>query len=75
MAPRARPAPLGAGNFAGSFPAALNDWRNGARRFHFGTGLQDPTHTMPDIRLQALSLQVITLDSLSPLREESIYES
>jgi hypothetical protein len=74
MAQRARPTPLEADNTAGSLPAALNDWPNGVADSMSARDSKDPTHTMPDIRLQALSLQVITLDCLSLLREESIYD-
>jgi hypothetical protein len=74
MALRVRPTPLGVGNTDGSLPAVLNDWRNGVADSISARDSKDPTHTMPDIRLQAPSPQVITLDSLSPLREESIYD-
>jgi hypothetical protein len=74
MAQRARPTPLEADNTAGSLPAALNDWPNGVADSMSARDSKIPPITMPDIRLQALSLQVITLDCLSLLREESIYE-
>ena len=44
MATRVVPASLDADNPAGSLTlAACNDWRTEVRRFHFGTGLLEPT--------------------------------
>jgi len=43
MATRVVPTPLDADNSAGSLTlAACNDWRSGVRRFHVGTGHNEP---------------------------------
>ena len=73
MATRVVPTSLDADNPAGSFTlAACSDWRTEVRRFHFGTGLLEPT-SMPDIRLQAHPLAT-TIDQPLASRGESIYE-
>ena len=73
MATRVTPTATDADNYAGSCAAACNDWRfadadsMSARDFMFPP-------QMPDIRLQAITRSAFNPESLSYLREESIYE-
>ncbi len=75
MAQRARPTPLGADNFAGSIPAALNDWRSGVADSISARDFKIPPTRCRIYDCRLTPLQVITIDCLSLLREESIYES
>src|SRR5688572_16085104 len=73
MANRVVPTPPDADNPAGSRTlAACNDWRDGVRRFHVGTGHFEPTHDAGyyDCRL---SLTATTIDQSLAFRGESIY--
>ena len=73
MALRVRPAPLGVGNTDGSLPAALNDWRNGV-----ADSISARDSKIPPTRCRIYDCRLYpfrsSLDCLSLLREESIYD-
>lgn len=73
MANRVHPTPHDADNYAGSLPAARNDWRRGDADSMSARDSTIPLQ-MPDIRLQAKSRKAINLGCSFYLREESIYD-
>lgn len=71
MAKRVVPTRIDADTFAGSSRAACSDWRS-VRRFHVGTGHQEPTSRCRIYDCMRF-LVAIPIDRFLALGEESIY--